>query len=78
MTPTVENLKQQLSLLSQDQRAELATFLLESLDPPDPSVEAAWQEELERRMEEMESGTFPGIPADEVFASMRSKFPRNR
>jgi putative addiction module component (TIGR02574 family) len=73
MTPTVDNLKQQLSSLSQEERAELATFLLESLDPPDTGAEAAWLEELERRMEEMESGKEAGIPSEQVFARLRDK-----
>jgi putative addiction module component (TIGR02574 family) len=73
MTPTVESLKQQLCSLSQEERAELATFLLESLDPPDTEAEAAWLQEVERRMEEMESGKEAGIPSEQVFARLRDK-----
>jgi putative addiction module component (TIGR02574 family) len=71
MTPSVETLKEQLGLLSQEIRAELAAFLLESLDPP--GAGGAWQLELERRMEEMESGEEVGVPAEEVFANLRKK-----
>jgi putative addiction module component (TIGR02574 family) len=50
------------------ERAKLAEQLLASLDGPERNeIDAAWAEEIERRIDEMESGKVKGIPAEEVF-----------
>jgi len=54
--------------MTAEERAKLAEDLLASLDGPERSeVDAAWADEIERRIDEMESGKVKGIPADEVF-----------
>jgi len=69
MTETAEKLKVQLSQLSTQERAELAHFLIHSLDEGvDADAEAAWDVELARRMAEIRSGKAVGEPADKVFA----------
>jgi len=61
-----ELLKQALTL-SDKERAELASSLIDSLDPTvDPDSELAWQEEIARRLAEVESGRVKTIPWDEV------------
>ena len=53
--------------LSDKERAELASSLIDSLDPTvDADAEQAWQEEIARRLEEVESGRINAIPSDEV------------
>jgi putative addiction module component (TIGR02574 family) len=53
--------------LSDKERAELASHLIDSLDPTvEPDAELAWQEEIARRLEEVESGRVRTIPWDEV------------
>ena len=48
------------------ERAELAGSLIESLDSTkDKSVQAAWDEEIVRRMEELDSGKVKPVPLDE-------------
>jgi putative addiction module component (TIGR02574 family) len=75
MTETAEQLKAQLSQLSTQERAELAHFLIHSLDEGvDADAEAAWDAELARRMEEIRSGKAVGEPADKVFAELRKKY----
>jgi putative addiction module component (TIGR02574 family) len=75
MTEATENLKAQLSQLSMQERAELAHFLIHSLDEAvDADAEAAWDAELARRMEELRSGNAVGEPADKVFAELRKKY----
>jgi putative addiction module component (TIGR02574 family) len=75
MTETAEKLKAQLSQLSMQERAELAHFLIHSLDEGvDADAEAAWDVELVRRMEEIRSGKTVGEPADKVFAELRKKY----
>ena len=59
MTQDATELLKRTLALSEDERAELAGSLLESLDgpPEDPAVvEAAWNEEIARRSEDLDSG----------------------
>ncbi len=58
--------------LSQEERAQLAQSLLASL-PRDPEVEATWDEEIKRRVAELEAGLIETIPAEDVFAEARSR-----
>ena len=54
MTQDATELLKRALALSEDERAELASFLLESLDgpPEEPeAVEAAWNEEIARRID---------------------------
>jgi len=75
MTETTKNLKEQLARLSLSEGAELTHFLIDSLDEgADADVEAAWDAELARRMEEIRSGKAVGEPADQVFAELRKKY----
>ena len=75
MTEIAEKLKSQLSQLSIQERAELAHFLIHSLDEGvDADAEAAWDAELARRMEDIRSGKAVGEPADKVFAELREKY----
>ncbi len=74
MTALAEKLKPQLTTLSPADRAELASYLLESLDgPADPGAAQAWEAELIRRAEEVRSGRAQGRPAHEVFADLRKR-----
>jgi putative addiction module component (TIGR02574 family) len=53
--------------LEPDARAEVAAELLASLDgPADPDAEAAWDAEIERRIEAIEAGTIRLEPWAEV------------
>ncbi len=43
--------------LPERDRADLAVFLIETLDPvSEPNVEAAWSEEIKRRVAEIDAG----------------------
>jgi putative addiction module component (TIGR02574 family) len=61
-----ELLRQALTL-PDEERAELAASLIDSLDTTvDDNVEAAWQEEIARRLDEIQSGKVQGVPWEEV------------
>lgn len=66
--------------LSARERAQLAHRLLVSLDADvddDPAaVEHAWEEEIRRRLAEVEAGTAELIPAEHVFSELRSRTRR--
>ena len=53
-------------------RVRLAERIMESVDDyADPEVEAAWAAEIERRVDEIQSGADPGIPAAQVMKEAR-------
>jgi putative addiction module component (TIGR02574 family) len=61
-----ELLKKALTL-PLEERAELASSLMESLDLiQDEDVEAAWQEEIARRIEDLRTGRAKTVPWTEV------------
>ena len=75
MTETAEKIKSELSRLSLQERAELAHFLIHSLDEEvNADAEAAWDAELAQRLDEIKSGKAVGEPADKVFAEIREKY----
>ena len=75
MTKKAENFKSELSQLPSRDRAELAHFLIHSLDEgEDSDAEAAWDAELARRMDQIKTGKAMGEPADKVFGELREKY----
>lgn len=60
--------------LSEQDRATLAGLLIETLDPAiESEVEAAWSEEIKRRLDEIDAGTVRLIPWEEVRAELFSQ-----
>ncbi|NMG08638.1 addiction module component [Brasilonema sp. UFV-L1] len=80
MTETAEKLKLELSQLSAQERADIAHFLIQSLDENianenvDNDVEAAWDTELTKRLEDIHRGTAIGEPSNQVFSELREKY----
>jgi putative addiction module component (TIGR02574 family) len=71
MTRAVEELYEQASHLTAEDRAELAGKLLESIEEPaDEGVEEAWAAEIERRMTDYRAGRVKTIPWAEVRAHL--------
>jgi putative addiction module component (TIGR02574 family) len=60
--------------LPETEREEVAIELLESLAPDgEADHEAAWEAEIQRRIEDLRLGRVQGIPWEEVRRKMRSK-----
>jgi putative addiction module component (TIGR02574 family) len=75
MSKVAEKLKGQLGRLSVHERAEIAQFLIHSLDEEiDADAEAAWDAELARRAGELKAGKAVGEPAKKVLAELREKY----
>jgi putative addiction module component (TIGR02574 family) len=71
-------LKRALALPPED-RAELAGSLLESLDVgQDPDAQAAWHEEIGRRIQDLDSGKAKAIPWAEVRSRIAAKLGNGR
>ena len=74
MSVTAEKIRTELACLDEAERAELAHFLIQSLDQgADADAEAAWDVELARRAEEIRCGQASGEPAEKVFSELRAK-----
>ncbi len=75
MTKIAEQLKPKLAELPVEDRAELAQFLIGSLDAEaDTEVSTVWHEEVSRRVAEIKAGKAVGIPVEQVFESIRTKY----
>jgi len=67
MSPKAEELLQKAMSLPDEERAELASSLIDSLDPTvDEDAEVAWQQEISRRMDQIKAGKVNTIPWREV------------
>jgi putative addiction module component (TIGR02574 family) len=74
MAHSYEEVHQLAQELPADQRIMLANALWESVDAAEEVTEAevaaAWDEEINRRLEEIDSGKVEMIPLEEVLADM--------
>lgn len=67
MTPDPSKLLEEALKLSPEARAALASSLLESLDEAvDEGAEAAWAEEIGKRIHEIDSGAVTPVPWSEA------------
>jgi putative addiction module component (TIGR02574 family) len=67
MTPDPAKLLQEALRLSPEARAALAVSLLESLEEEvDESAEAAWADEIAKRLRELDSGAVTPVPWSEA------------
>lgn len=69
---SVQEIEAEALRLPSHERAHLAEILIGSLDGED-EIADAWAAEAERRCEELRSAAVQSIPADEVFARVRSR-----
>jgi putative addiction module component (TIGR02574 family) len=76
-SPTLEKLRSEALVLPESERAELAHYLVTSLDGPSESdVANAWDAEILRRLAEIDSGTATLIDRQEFSRRMRSHISR--
>jgi putative addiction module component (TIGR02574 family) len=71
MSASLKQIEEQARALSPEDRAKLAESMLESLHAPVSEVEAAWADEIERRVAAFDRGEIPSYSAEEVFADAR-------
>lgn len=77
MSLPLERLEAEALELPVRERARLAQRLIESLDEvvaeDSGEIDQAWEEEIRRRMAELDAGTAELIPAEQVFAELRAR-----
>jgi len=77
LTPQASDLLEKALALSTQERGVLIDRLIESLDegPPQAGVEAAWAEEIERRVDDVRSGKVEMIRGEQVLRELAEEFP---
>jgi len=61
------------------ERAALAENLLISLDGPDQkAIDAAWEEEIERRMRDLDEGRVEAVDGELVMKRLRSRYKTDK
>jgi len=84
MAKTAEELMHDVFALSDEERERFMVALLDAFALPEeePTIiaerEAAWAEEIRRRIEDIDSGRDEGIPAEDVFAKLEAKYAGRR
>jgi putative addiction module component (TIGR02574 family) len=70
---TLQKLRSEVLALSEDERAQLAHELVASLDgPAQKDVDSAWDEEIVRRLAEIDRGTAELIDREEFRSVLNS------
>jgi putative addiction module component (TIGR02574 family) len=73
MTELAQKLLRQALGLPAIERAALVEGLVESLDKPDPALDALWLKEAESRMAAYRAGELGAIDAEDAFAELGQK-----
>ena len=77
MPSSLDEITQKARSLPAEDRARLAEDLLSTLqEDPDPKIEAAWDVEIRRRLDEVDAGHAKLIPASAVFSEVRRLLER--
>lgn len=73
MSLTLDQLEAEASKLSPAERAALIERLHDLDEPADPDVQAAWDEEIARRIQEIDSGAAQLLDGKTVIEEIRRK-----
>ena len=76
MLITLDQIVEEARHWSPEQVGELVGRLTEDLHTSDPETKSAWKTEIDRRVEEIQSGKVKGIPAAEVSARIQKILER--
>lgn len=74
MPRTAEIIHEAESLPVED-RTIIVDSLLRSLNSPDLEIDRKWPAVARRRLNELRSGRVKPVPGEEVFATIRQRFP---
>ena len=74
MARTVEQLHEEASSLSEEDRITLATLLLDGITlEPDASIDDAWRQELDKRDAADQSAPSRGVPVEALRSRLHDK-----
>lgn len=66
MNAKIEILKDEIRKLAPQEQAQLMDELLAMLHEPDAGIKKAWEDELDRRERELDSGAVMAIPIEDI------------
>jgi putative addiction module component (TIGR02574 family) len=72
MSLTYQQVTQAAMQLRPDERVDLAEKLWVSVDTPE-TIAAAWNEEIARRVAQLEAGEVETVPAEQVISELRTQ-----
>ena len=76
MTEKTSKLLQTALTLSEEERADLACSLIDSLDATaEEGADQAWEREIERRISDLDSGRAKAVPWEVVRGRISAKLP---
>ena len=77
MTSQVSEILEKALTLSTQERGLLIDRLVETLDnvPAEEGVEAAWGDEIKRRVDDIRTGRVKTIPGEQVLRELAEEFP---
>jgi putative addiction module component (TIGR02574 family) len=82
MPVTLEQVTEEVRELSRPDREQLLARLIRDLEPVEnlsaAEIGSAWDNEIARRLEEIDSGKVKAVPAEEVFARLQAKLDEAR
>jgi putative addiction module component (TIGR02574 family) len=80
MTPQVSELLEKALTLSTQERGLLIDRLVETLDnePAEEGVEAAWDEEIRRRVDDIRSVRVQTVPGEQVLGRLKARLRNGR
>lgn len=74
MSPELDELLKRAMAVPPEDRAAMANSLLESLDETEEEdAEAAWDDEIKRRVDDIRSGRVKTIPGEQVLARLNTR-----
>lgn len=72
MPDILDTIKAQTQNLTQDERVDLAAYLLDSVDP-DNASDPAWRAEIAQRVDDIRSGRVAGNPLYKVLIGLQGR-----
>jgi putative addiction module component (TIGR02574 family) len=73
-TQSYQRLEEEVLHLPRENRSQLVTRILESLDEDEDELNSAWRDELQRRIENIDAGKAQLIPAKDLWNEINQRF----
>lgn len=73
---TTQQIIQEAASLPVEERAEVADFILRTLNAPESDIDRKWAAVAEKRLAELRTGKVKPIPGDEVFDRIWKRFDK--
>ncbi|MCB2155201.1 addiction module protein [bacterium] len=72
--PDITQIIRDAESLPVEDRARIVESLLKTLNSSDPETDRKWAEVARRRLQDLQSGSVEGVPAEAVFEKIMHKY----